>query len=254
MKHSVKPVRLSPAVLACLICVITATIWNTHQAPRVGTFSSAASPPPRSSPLFTPDFWFHRLSGTVAVGSASATHKPLQRPCLRAVWMLCDSACGHIAGFFFPSLLRLQDFEAESGEPAMISTLTPLFFPITPPFLLHFKLRDAAALRAHPSSSRAVNKPPLATPPNMCEVHLFLPFLLLSVQLCLEEHVSPSCLTSCQEMWRLKRWITLRKTCVNRTYTDYVCLFPMTASHQWRYSQACSCFYTEVPQTLLRPR
>lgn len=74
----------------------------------------------------------------------------------------------------------------------MISALTPLFFPITPPFLLHFELRDAAALRAHPSSSRAVNKPPHFTPPNMCELHLFLPFLLLSVQLFLEEHVFPS--------------------------------------------------------------
>lgn len=141
MKHSVKPVRLSLAVLACLICVITATICNSHLS-RAATdaldcFISCHVTPvnthqrqnpnaalcaflcrsvtnrPASRdfllsrlPLlaphpFTPDFCFHRLSGTVAVGSASATHKPLQRPCLRAVWMLCDSACGHISGFLF---------------------------------------------------------------------------------------------------------------------------------------------------------
>ena len=39
---------------------------------------------------------------------------------------------GHICGF--TSLLRLQDFEAESGEREMISDLTPLFFPLPLPF------------------------------------------------------------------------------------------------------------------------
>lgn len=27
------------------------------------------------------------------------------------------------------------------------------------------------------------------------------------------------------------------KTCVDRTYADYVCLFPATASRQWRFSE-----------------
>lgn len=66
--------------------------------------------------------------------------------------MLCDSVCG-LKSFFFPlnSLLRLQDFEGESGELAMISALTPLFIPITPPFLLHWSPEDAAALCVPPS-------------------------------------------------------------------------------------------------------
>lgn len=178
---------------------------RNKQAPE-SRLSAQRPPPPHPSPLY-PRFlvsqtqrnsysWFCICNPQVLAASVFACSVDVVRLCLWShLWL------------FFSSLLRLQDFEAESGEPAMISALTPLFFPITPPFLL----RDAAALRAHPSSSRAVNKPPLVTPPNMCELHLFLPFLLLSVQLCLEENVFPSCLTSCQQMWRLKRWITLRK-------------------------------------------
>lgn len=74
---------------------------------------------------------------------ASATHKQkdVVRLCLRSEVV------------FFPlnSLLRLQDFEGESGELAMISALTPLFIPITPPFLLHWSPEDAAALCVPPS-------------------------------------------------------------------------------------------------------
>lgn len=77
----------------------------------------------------------------------------------------------------------------------------------------------------------------------MCELHLFLPFLHLSVQLFLEEHVFPSFLYLSDklptdvEIKEMENTEENGKTCVNQTYTDYVCLFPSTASHQWRFSE-----------------
>lgn len=94
-------------------------------------------PPPLSSPL-NPDCSFHRLSRPVPVclclwpQAVSACSQRLNlHVCVHTEWMLC--VClraefgGHICGF--ASLLRLQDFEAESGEWEMISDLTPLFAP-----------------------------------------------------------------------------------------------------------------------------
>lgn len=74
---------------------------------------------------------------------ASASHKQqdVVRLCLQS----------EMLSFPLNSLLRLQDFEGESGELAVISALTPLFIPITPLFLLHWSAQDAAALCVPPS-------------------------------------------------------------------------------------------------------
>lgn len=86
--------------------------------------------------------------------------QPTQRNKLQSVSGVCDPQATRccatrsaVCSRFFPlnSLLRLQDFEGESGELLVISALTPLFIPITPPFLLHWSPEDAAALCVPPS-------------------------------------------------------------------------------------------------------
>ena len=117
----------------------------TQTNTQVAAFSSPSSAPLSVPPC--PDCWFHRVTRTVP-------HFPYD-PRLCLLWCVLHLCLWPY--FWLCPLLQFEDFEAESAEWEMNSDVAPPFYSIS----------NAAGLWAHPSSTRAVNKPPLSALPNL---------------------------------------------------------------------------------------